>query len=106
MRRHRSFAHSGTPNATDCDKFVSSAMWRGPPGSSRLGHRAESCLGGIWESADGRAWSCVASDPSFAGFGPYAAAPSPSVVVAVGLDGSGPESDKRWPGGVWRKLLR
>ena len=65
----------------------------------------ESCLGGIWESADGRAWSCVASDPSFAGFGPYAAAASPSVVVAVGLDASGPDSDQGWPGGVWRKLL-
>jgi hypothetical protein len=65
----------------------------------------ESCLGGIWESADGRAWSCAASDPSFAGFGPYAAAASPSVVVAVGLDSSGPESDQGWPGGVWRKAL-
>jgi len=66
---------------------------------------ADSCLGGIWESADGRAWSCTASDPSFAGFGPYAAAASPSVVVAVGLDSSGPETDQGWPGGVWAKLL-
>ena len=70
----------------------------GPSGS-------ESCLGGIWESADGRAWTCVASDPAFAGFGPYAAAASPSAVVAVGLDTSGEESEQGFPGAVWRKQL-
>jgi hypothetical protein len=68
--------------------------------------RAESCLGGIWESADGRAWTCVASAAEFAGFGPYAAAASPSVVVAVGLEGSAPESPLGQPGAVWRKTLR
>jgi hypothetical protein len=66
---------------------------------------ADSCLGGIWESADGRTWSCVASDPSFAGFGPYAAAASASAVVAVGLDANGPDSPQGFPGAVWRKLL-
>jgi hypothetical protein len=71
----------------------------GPPISSR-------CLGGIWESADGRAWTCVASDPAFAGFGPYAAAASPSIVVAVGLDAAGPESDQGFPGAVWVKQVR
>ena len=66
---------------------------------------ADSCLGGMWQSTDGRAWTCVASDPAFAGFGPYAAAASSSVVVAVGLDTSGPDSDLGFPGAVWRKQL-
>jgi hypothetical protein len=64
----------------------------------------ESCLGGIWESADGRAWDCAASDPAFAGFGPYAAAASSSVIVAVGLDAS-QNTDQGFPGAVWRKQL-
>ena len=65
----------------------------------------QSCLGGMWESADGRDWVCVADDPSFSGFGPYAAAAAPSVVVAVGLDAGAPDSDQGNPGAVWRKLL-
>ena len=64
-----------------------------------------SCLGGIWESIDGRTWTCTASGSKFAGFGPYAAAASTSVIVAVGLDGSGPESDQGLPGAVWWKPL-
>ena len=64
-----------------------------------------SCRGGIWQSADGRAWSCVAADRKFEGFGPYAAAASSSLIVAVGLDGSGPDSDQGLPGAVWWKPL-
>jgi hypothetical protein len=71
----------------------------GPSMSSR-------CIGGIWESADGRAWTCAASEPAFAGFGPYAAAASPSVVIAVGLDAAGPDSDEGFPGAVWMENLR
>ncbi len=47
-----------------------------------------SCLGGIWASTDGRAWRCDASSPQFKGFGPYAAAASDTVEVAVGLHGT------------------
>jgi hypothetical protein len=65
----------------------------------------DSCLGGIWQSADGRAWTCVASDAAFTGFGPYAAAASPNVAIAVGLDASGPETDRGFPGAVWVKRL-
>jgi len=71
----------------------------GPSGS-------ESCLGGIWESTDGRSWSCAASEPPFAGFGPYAAAASPSIVVAVGLHSGGPDTDAGLPGEVWVKQLQ
>ena len=49
-----------------------------------------SCLGGIWSSADGRAWQCIAADPMFADFGPYAVAASPELVVVVGLGAEGP----------------
>jgi len=70
----------------------------GPPVTTR-------CLGGMWESADGRSWTCVASDAAFAGFGPYAVASSPALVVAVGLDSSGPDSDDGVPGTVWIKRI-
>ena len=60
-----------------------------------------SCLGGIWDSADGRAWSCVASDPALTGFGPYAAAGSPTTEVAVGLTSAGGDSPNGLPGAVW-----
>lgn len=64
------------------------------------------CLGGLWESPDGRTWTCVANEGAFGGFGPDAAAASPSVVVAVGLDASGPESDEGVPGTAWIKPIR
>ena len=67
---------------------------------------ADSCMGGLWASADGRAWTCVASDPAFSGFAPYAAASSPSIVVAVGLDSGSPAGDAGFPGAVWVKQLR
>ena len=64
------------------------------------------CLGGLWESGDGRAWTCVANEAGFAGFGPYAAAASASVIVAVGADSSGPETDEGAPGTAWIKPIR
>lgn len=45
----------------------------------------DSCLGGIWSSADGDAWTCVATDSSIGGFEAYAAASSPTLSVVVGL---------------------
>lgn len=46
---------------------------------------ADSCLGGIWTSTDGRSWACDAADPAFDGFAAYAAAASPTAEVVVGL---------------------
>jgi hypothetical protein len=60
-----------------------------------------SCLGGMWGSDDGHAWRCVASDPGFAGFAPYAAAASSSVEVAGGLGGGGSPT----AGAIWRRSL-
>lgn len=62
-----------------------------------------SCRGGIWASADGRTWGCVASDPAFDGFGPYAAAASSTVEVAVGLTSVGwdQSTGKGLPGAAW-----
>jgi hypothetical protein len=62
---------------------------------------ADSCRGGIWGSPDGRAWSCIASDPAFEGFGPYAAATNGSVEVAVGLGPSPEDSPEGNPGAAW-----
>jgi len=53
----------------------------GPSGS-------DSCLGGIWSSTDGAAWSCVATDPAFTNFAAYAAAASSTTEVVVGFDGT------------------
>ncbi len=66
-----------------------------------------SCLGGIWDSTDARAWRCVASDPAFAGFGPYAAAVSDAVEVAAGLGVAGwdDSSGEGIPGAVWVRSL-
>lgn len=66
----------------------------GPSGS-------DSCLGGIWASTDGRAWACVASDPGFEGFGPYAAAGSPGTEVVVGLGNGSEPTDAGEPGAIW-----
>ena len=62
-----------------------------------------SCLGGIWATTNGRAWRCVASDSALSGFGPYAAAGSPTTEIAVGLTsaGSGESSPNGLPGAVW-----
>jgi hypothetical protein len=40
----------------------------------------------------------------FAGFGPYAAAASPTAIVAVGL-GASEQEDQGLPGEVWREQL-
>lgn len=45
----------------------------------------DSCLGGIWSSADGGAWTCVAGDLVFTDFAAYAAAASPQVDIVVGF---------------------
>jgi hypothetical protein len=67
----------------------------------------QSCLGGIWASIDGRSWRCDASAPGFEGFGPYAAAASDTVEVAVGLgSGSVEESPDGEPGAVWYRTTR
>lgn len=69
---------------------------------------ADSCLGGIWASTDGRRWRCDAAAPAFAGFGPYAAAANDAVVVAVGLTSAGvdEESPDGLPGAAWVRPLR
>ncbi len=66
-----------------------------------------SCLGGIWDSADGRAWRCVATDPAFAGFGPNAVAVSDTVEVAAGLGVAGwdDSTGEGIPGAVWVRSL-
>ena len=69
---------------------------------------ADSCLGGIWASTDGRRWRCDAAASAFAGFGPYAAAANDAVVVAVGLTSAGvdEESPDGLPGAAWVRPLR
>jgi len=62
---------------------------------------ADSCRGGIWGSADGRAWRCLAADPAFEGFAPYAAAASASVEVAVGFGPDPADSPEGNPGAAW-----
>src|SRR4051794_12384906 len=60
-----------------------------------------SCLGGIWSSSDGASWSCEASAPAFTGFGPYAAAASPSIEIAVGLTSADADAPGGLPGAAW-----
>jgi hypothetical protein len=45
----------------------------------------DSCLGGIWFSTDGGAWTCIATDSSIGGYAAYDAAASPTTMVVVGL---------------------
>jgi hypothetical protein len=63
-----------------------------------------SCLGGVWSSTDGASWACEASDPGFEGFGPYAAAGSPTLDVVVGLTDAGcaeTNCPNGLPGAIW-----
>jgi hypothetical protein len=60
-----------------------------------------SCLGGVWASRDGARWTCDASDASLAGFGPYAAAGSPTIEIAVGLTSAGGDDPNGLPGAAW-----
>ena len=75
---------------------VSRFLATGPSGDG-------SCLGGIWASSDGAGWACEATDQAFAGFGPYAAAGSPTIEVAVGLTSVGwdDSSGQGLPGAAW-----
>jgi hypothetical protein len=68
----------------------------------------DSCLGGIWSSANGRRWRCDAAARGFEGFGPSAAAANDAVVVAVGLTSAGwaETSSKGMPGAAWVRKLR
>ena len=61
------------------------------------------CLGGIWGSSDGRVWRCEATHKRFKGFGPYAAAASDTVQVALGLTDAGWDegSSDGMPGSAW-----
>jgi hypothetical protein len=82
--------------AATADRFLAT----GPSG-------APSCLGGIWSTGDGRTWLCEATDELFEGFGPYAAAASPTVEVALGLTSAGwdEDGDAGLPGAVfWRPI--
>jgi hypothetical protein len=97
----RSWTQSSVDGAEGGQTFNVAAMANrflavGPSG-------ATSCLGGIWSSEDGAAWACEASADGFAGFGPYAAAGSPSVDVAVGLTEVGwdPDGPGGLPGAIW-----
>jgi hypothetical protein len=65
------------------------------------------CLGGIWSSTDGKSWMCAATDPTFTGFGPYAAAASSTIEVAVGLTSAGwdESGDLGMPGSIWVRAL-
>jgi len=62
------------------------------------------CTGGLWESADGKAWTCAVVGPAYGGMAPYAAAASTTVEVAVGLDAAVDGLDG-YPGGVWWRPL-
>jgi len=59
----------------------------------------DSCLGGIWSSADGDAWTCVATDSSIGGFAAYDAASSPTLSVVVGV----PTPDVSIQSSIWTR---
>lgn len=59
----------------------------------------DSCVGGIWSSADGDTWTCVATDLSMGGFAAYAAAASPTLTVVVGL----PTPDVSIQSSIWTR---
>jgi hypothetical protein len=59
----------------------------------------DSCLGGIWFSADGAAWTCIATDSSIGGYAAYAAAASPTTMVVVGL----PTTEVSIPASIWTR---
>jgi hypothetical protein len=63
------------------------------------------CLGGMWTSSDGSTWQCDASDARFKEFGPYAAAASGTVVVAVGLADPGTDDSGAPTGAAWSRTL-
>jgi hypothetical protein len=76
-----------------------------PGGFLAAGQTNGDCTGGIWASVDGASWRCIARDPTFKGFTPYALAASPAVEVAVGLVNVAQPSPAGLPGSVWRQVL-
>ena len=61
----------------------------------------DSCLGGIWFSADGNAWTCIATDSSIGGFAAYAGAASAATTVVVGLA----QTEVSLPASIWTRPL-
>ena len=59
----------------------------------------DSCLGGIWFSADGAAWTCVATDSSIGGFAAVDAAGSPTTLVVVGVA----TTEVSLPASIWTR---
>jgi len=94
--------------AAQGDRFVNGQMFDVaviPRGFVATGPSGDpGCTGGLWESADGRAWTCAVEGPPYAGMAPYAAAASTSIEVAVGLDTSVNAPDG-YPGGIWWRSL-
>ena len=102
----RTWSKASVDKAVDGQAFSVTATPHGFLATGPSGGR--SCLGGIWASTNGRAWRCVASNKRFTGFGPYAAAASDTVDVAVGLTDAGwdEESGDGMPGAVWYRTWR
>ncbi len=75
------------------ERFPNGQLWRVasvPGGFLGVGpSSSDSCLGGIWSSTDGQAWSCVASDPAFDGIATSDVAASPTLELVVGYDENG-----------------
>jgi hypothetical protein len=61
----------------------------------------DSCLGGIWFSADGTTWTCIATDSSIGGFAAYAAAASTTTMIVVGLA----QTEVSIPASIWTRPL-
>jgi hypothetical protein len=82
--------------------FLAVGPTGGPPDGT-------SCIGGVWASADGRAWSCSALDPAFDGFSPSAVAASRTREIVLGLAEAGwdaMDEDEVEPRGAgwWRSV--
>jgi hypothetical protein len=75
------------------DRFAYGQLWQVasvPGGFLGVGPSGQdSCLGGVWASSDGQAWSCVSADPPFAGIAAADAAASPTLELVVGYDENG-----------------
>jgi hypothetical protein len=67
-----------------------------PAGFLVLGDGRPGCAGGIWESPDGSAWTCVGNDPVFNGFAVNGVASSPDADVLVGQRLGDPLAGSSW----------
>jgi hypothetical protein len=67
-----------------------------PAGFLVLGDGRPGCAGGIWESLDGSAWTCVGNDPVFNGFAVNGVASSPDADVLVGQRLGDPLAGSSW----------